>query len=559
MALLLILNLACAKKIQEPPRNYGTLDALFDQQGDFLIVIGTNGFETEKEVLIKWANLLKEELRNRGRKSSIVDDKDLDFKSSQNMHLLLMGRPESNSLLKEYSKKFPVYVWFGSDMFQMGDKVTRTVFGNGAQISLALPNPENPEYMMGIFSLIFEQEVENMYWKAALLGENVDYVMWQPRKGPTMGAGFVLFGMFQEIFSKQEFLSNVDLIKARTLKKYRNSSLIKLERIKKVAHEVQIKHPRPIIKPEQLKRNIMTKDVKTFCHYSPILDYMFLLFTNSSWRGVNFQRLLPLPTQTGKFGPITLPEYGAVDDLSRYFQLYSLAEMYDSSIETERMLTHGRRAPSYNEIENMLKEGESTYPEFVELWKMYIEPIEQRMTERWEQDLLLTKPIIYLQRLTGLQWPTDEIHLCISVFHPSGSALTTDPFVFTCFFNEEELLPDAAWVLGHEGTHILLNSKEAEWKETEQGKAVIEKWGGGAEEAICLLMQNRLSWVCGFINEEEIQKFDPEGSSKPARLAHLMNKQWDLYLDNVEKYPTIIDFMIEIALSNSSEQVEEQN
>jgi hypothetical protein len=542
-----LFHFACDEGTFEVPDSYGTLDALFDQRGDILIVKGTQGFRTENELLSDWADLLKQELNKRGQKTSVIDDQDLDLKNSKNQNLLFVGRPEANSLLKEYVPKLPVY--FGKDMFQVGDKIPRTAFGEGAQICIALPHPYTPEYMVGIFSIIFEQEFENMYWYAAPLGERADYVMWQPTKGPTMGAGFVLRGMFQDIFSKPEFLSSVNTLKSETLAEYRDSALTELESIKTAALNAQINHPEPLSRPDELKREVVICEVKTACNYSPILDYMYLLFTNSLWRGVDFQRLLLPQVPLGRFGPISLPEYAAVDDLGSYSQLYSLAEMYDPSFESDRMLTHGRRAPSYDQIGFMLKEGEIFYPEFVKLWKTYIEPVEQRMTERWEQDIRLTDPVGNLQKLTGLRWPTSEFHLCVSVFHPSGSALPTDPFVFSCIFKEEELLPNAAWVIGHEGTHILLNSLGEYWEETDQGKAVIETWGEDVEEAICLLMQNRLAWACGFINEEEIQKFDPNSSYGPTRLAFRMNEQWDSYLNNPEKFPTIIDFMIDVALS----------
>lgn len=544
--LIFLWNTSCGKRTAEIPPNYGTLDALFDQTENLLIVQGTHGFATENQVLSKWAHLLQNVYKRRGIEVPLVIDTECDAESSKNKHLLLVGRPEANTVLKEYLRGLPVY--FGRNMVLLEDKVSQMVFGDGAQVCFAVPAPTNSERLLGIFAIIYEKEIEKMWWSAAPYGEYADYLMWQPTKGPTAGGGYTYRGMFRNISSDKELLAQIFVLKSETLRRYQDNAFLKLAEINRSAEEEKITQVKPNRRLDHFQREIDVKEAKVFFHHSPLLDYMFLLYINPSWKGINFERLLHLSIPLGRAGLVTLPEYAIVDNLTHYSQLYDLVKMYESSSKTERMLTHSRHPPSYEGMVHILKKGEISYRRFSKLWKQYISPREQKIIQRWEQEFETSQPLHCLQKLTGLQWPYDELHLCISAFHPSGSALVGNPFVFTGFFNEEKLTPDSAWLIGHEGTHLLLEAHEADWKKTPKGQEVIQKWGEDAEEAVCLLLQSRLAWLCGFIGEKNIQYFDPADSDNFIRLAGAMAQHWDDYMNDTQKYPTIIDFMIDIAL-----------
>ena len=64
-------------------------------------------------------------------------------------------------------------------------------------------------------------------------------------------------------------------------------------------------------------------------------------------------------------------------------------------------------------------------------------------------------------------------------------------------------MPSLARVIGHEGTHMIVGPKAADWengKNADQARQLMSAHGGSdydIEEALCLLMQAKLSTLSG--------------------------------------------------------------
>ena len=129
-------------------------------------------------------------------------------------------------------------------------------------------------------------------------------------------------------------------------------------------------------------------------------------------------------------------------------------------------------------------------------------------------------------------------------YHPSRSALTPYPYLFTAPFNRFGLEPTVAWFVGHEATHLLLD--QSCWWETPAGQRGLERYGSRhmAEEPLCFLLQNRLSSTCGLLPEEEMQRID--AAAAPNIPLYLwLQERWDEYQESPERYPTLIEFFLD--------------
>jgi hypothetical protein len=146
--------------------------------------------------------------------------------------------------------------------------------------------------------------------------------------------------------------------------------------------------------------------------------------------------------------------------------------------------------------------------------------------------------------MTRLTLPHDQLYLYVCYYHPSGSALTPYPHLFTTLFNRFALEPSLAWFVGHEATHLLLD--QARWWETPPGRRGLKRYGSrhAVEEPLCYLLQNRLASTCGLLPEEEMQRIDA-GAAPNIGLFHWLQERWDEYQESPERYPTILEFFLD--------------
>jgi hypothetical protein len=184
------------------------------------------------------------------------------------------------------------------------------------------------------------------------------------------------------------------------------------------------------------------------------------------------------------------------------------------------------------------------YEAFRAHWECVVKPLEEGLIDIWRDQLETCEPLTLFQRLTRLPLEYDQLHLFACYYHPSGSALTPYPYLFTAPFNRFALEPSVAWFVGHEATHLLLD--RTRWWETPAGRRGLKRYGSryAAEEPLCFLMQNRLSSICGLLPEEEMQRID--ASAAPNIPLYLwMQERWDEYQESPERYPTLIQFFLD--------------
>jgi hypothetical protein len=63
-----------------------------------------------------------------------------------------------------------------------------------------------------------------------------------------------------------------------------------------------------------------------------------------------------------------------------------------------------------------------------------------------------------------------------------------------------------------------------------------------AEEALCLVLQNRLTTACGLLPEAEMQVLT--GSAKHLRVYRWLQEHWDDYLRDTSRYPTLVEYFL---------------
>lgn len=132
--------------------------------------------------------------------------------------------------------------------------------------------------------------------------------------------------------------------------------------------------------------------------------------------------------------------------------------------------------------------------------------------------------------------------------HGAGSANTYPPAIYTGL-----RVRNIAWAIGHEGTHLLVDRYAgANWfarqRATEAIRLVTNAGGqqNDIEEALCLLMQARLSATAGLTPiEYRVSAALAEPSPKRDILVAL-EEGWDSYRQSTSG--DLIDFMLDRAI-----------
>jgi hypothetical protein len=196
------------------------------------------------------------------------------------------------------------------------------------------------------------------------------------------------------------------------------------------------------------------------------------------------------------------------------------------------------------ELRARLEAALPVYPAFREHWEDEVKPLEEGLLDGWRDQLETREPLSLFQRLARRPLGHDQLYLFACYYHPSGSALTPYPYLFTTLFNRFSLEPTVAWFVGHEATHLLLD--ESRWWETRAGRRGLARYGSrhAAEEPLCFLLQNRLSSICGLLPEDEMQRIDARAAPN-IPLYLWLQARWDEYQESPERYPSIIEFFLE--------------
>jgi hypothetical protein len=197
-----------------------------------------------------------------------------------------------------------------------------------------------------------------------------------------------------------------------------------------------------------------------------------------------------------------------------------------------------------DELRCRLEAALPAYDAFLAHWEREVKPLEEGLVDGWRDQLETREPLSLFQRLTRRPLGHDRLYLYACYYHPSGSALTPYPHLFTTLFNRFSLEPTVAWFVGHEATHLLLD--ESRWWKTPAGRRGLARYGSryAAEEPLCFLLQNRLSSTCALLPEEEMQRID--ATAAPNIPLYLwLQARWDEYQESPERYPSIIEYFLE--------------
>jgi hypothetical protein len=179
---------------------------------------------------------------------------------------------------------------------------------------------------------------------------------------------------------------------------------------------------------------------------------------------------------------------------------------------------------------------------YVPFWEERVQPLENRLLANWRRQLRAGHTFDLLQQVTRLRWPFPRIQLFACYHHPSGSALTPYPCLFSTLFDSTAVEPSLAWFLGHEALHLLLDA--VAWWEHPDAPAAI-RWLGSrhlAEEALCLVLQNRLAILSGVLPESEMQVL--RGSAKYLVVYRWLQDHWEEYRTDAARFPTLVEYFL---------------
>ncbi len=308
---------------------------------------------------------------------------------------------------------------------------------------------------------------------------------------------------------------------------------------------IAYQHPSPTI-----------KKVKVNFVLSPYADFLYYLFYRSE-KWFPLDSIVPMDSLPTIQSLVTLPEMAASSDIKEYSDLYKLFEAYrdSSNILHPILLSHDTMPIPYDTIRYLLKAGEKYFPAFLGYWEENIRPLEEKLINEWKNQLKDCSPFEKLQELERLPFPFDSIDVGCIALHLAGSGIPYPPGIYTMIFNKKATLPDLAWIVGHEATHLVVGGYGGvDWKKHPLARKAIDlvvKNGGDShdiEESLCLFMQVKLSQECG-LTEKNLKISDYLDDPVTKRICKGLEDNWEDYKSHPEKYPTIIDFTLKTVIS----------
>jgi hypothetical protein len=273
--------------------------------------------------------------------------------------------------------------------------------------------------------------------------------------------------------------------------------------------------------------------VQVSLHTHALTDYLFYALYRTDRLGLGIPvelRAFPTVECFGHF-----PQYAALRGAQSAEELPALLEEYYA----EELARHDL---PLRELAPRIQAAVRGYAEYLPFWHARIFPLESQLLDAWREQARDGEVMELFQRATRLRWPFGEVRLHACYHHPSGSALTPYPYLFSTLFDRYAVEPSVAWFVGHEAIHLLLDA--VVWWEHAAAPAAI-RWMGGrylAEEALCLVFQNRMATICGLLPEAEMQVLG--GSAKHLRVYRWLQEHWDEYLTDPVRYPTVVEYLV---------------
>lgn len=249
---------------------------------------------------------------------------------------------------------------------------------------------------------------------------------------------------------------------------------------------------------------------------SSYADFLFYLFYRSTNSYHELKTAVPLddvpPLQDDSF----LPNDVATSQIASYGDLYKTASTYDD---------HAR-------LTAMLQKAEPHYLAFLSFWQQRIAPSVNHTITTWQKERSEWDPISHLEQMEHLKFPFSSIRIVVLALNPQGSSMQgAHPTIFTT-----PEIPSLAWAIGHEGTHMILGPKGADWKNRKMANEAIRLMvaHGGSdydiEEALCLLMQAKMSIASGVTPNSYLTSSDLTKASPRRTLLLALEHDWPSYL-----------------------------
>jgi hypothetical protein len=289
---------------------------------------------------------------------------------------------------------------------------------------------------------------------------------------------------------------------------------------------------------------------------SPYADYLFYLLYRSTGRFPQLETAVPLGKVPTLDQLISLPEQAASDQVQSYRDLYPLVEQYrgvtkavipvpEGRVQHFRKLAYSDELPNYQQLSDVVHQGEASYPLFQQFWEKNIAPAEQQQIDVWRQQLVECAPLDKLQELERLSFPFAKLDVASIALHLSGSGNTYPVGVYTGLFKK----PNLAWVIGHEATHLMVDQYAGHnWHAhplADQAIMMVKQHGGAAgdiEESLALFMQVKVSQACGYTEQSRRMSEKFPANTPTGAILRSLESGWDDY--NLDHSQNIIDYLL---------------
>jgi hypothetical protein len=286
--------------------------------------------------------------------------------------------------------------------------------------------------------------------------------------------------------------------------------------------------------------------------YSSIGDYLYLLLNRKTIDAYpDIDSLSGIRELSTLDELIALPEIATSMQISEYKEIYPILDQFYKNATTTtirqpfpKKLGFGERLPSYDTLLSLIKAGEPHFKQFDSLWKKQILPEISTQIKEWQLQLETQDVLVNFQQLTRLPLKTDTLQIGALAYHLAGSANYNPAGIYTSLFKT----PNLPWVIGHEGTHLLLTGPAGQnWMQSQKGKKLTPLAVKNnttlyeLEEAMCHFMQAQLSKTCG----TKPPDFPIAARYEKGPMRNLLaywETNWPQYLAGSN---TIVDFMIQ--------------
>jgi hypothetical protein len=289
---------------------------------------------------------------------------------------------------------------------------------------------------------------------------------------------------------------------------------------------------------------------------SPYADYLYYLLYRSTGEFPQLETEVPLGKIPSLDQLISLPEQTASGQIRSYAAIYALLKQYrgatnrvaampEGNVKHFRILAYSDEFPPYQQLDEIVHQGEAAYPAFQKFWELNIAPAEDQEIEAWKHQLDECAPLNKLQELERLSFPFSNLDVAAMALHLSGSGNTYPAGVYTSLFKK----PNLAWVLGHEATHLMVDQYAGHnWRANPLADRAIElakQHGGGAneiEESLALFMQVKVSQACGYTETSRRMSDKYPANAPKGAILRSLESGWDDY--RAHHAQDIIDYLL---------------